>query len=280
MKISVVTISYNQAPFLHDCIDSVLKQDHDDVEYVVVDPGSTDGSREIIASYGDRITTVFEADAGPADGLNKGFARATGDVFGFLNSDDMLLPGALARVSRAFASMPGVDVITGCGFYVDALGRRQRRIIPSKMTPWLCAHGAVTVFQQGTFFRRAAFESAGGFNPSNRIAWDGELFLDMALSGAHFARIGDDLALFRMHGDSITGSGGHTQANEAYRTFRDHLLFKVTGRPRSRADWAWDRVARVAKYAADPVYVAYRTGAACQWARRKRMERRVPTAAR
>ena len=94
MRISIVTLSYNQRTFLREAIDSVLQQDHPDLEYIVVDPGSTDGSREFIRSYGEQVAqVVFEPDQGAADGLNKGFSRATGEVFGFLNADDYLLPG-------------------------------------------------------------------------------------------------------------------------------------------------------------------------------------------
>jgi len=93
-------------------MDSVLAQDHDDVEYIVVDPGSTDGSPpESFGAMETAVIRIFEPDAGPADGLNKGFALATGDVFGFVNSDDALLPGALACIAHAFASTPGIDVI-------------------------------------------------------------------------------------------------------------------------------------------------------------------------
>ena len=94
MKISVVTISFNQAKYLRQCIDSVLNQNYQNIEYIIVDPGSTDGSRQIIESYGDRVIKIFEKDAGPADGLNMGFSRATGDIFYFINSDDYVLPGA------------------------------------------------------------------------------------------------------------------------------------------------------------------------------------------
>ena len=93
MKISIVTVSFNQADYLEQAIRSVVEQDYSDIEYIVVDAGSTDGSREIIER--DRIATVvFEPDREPADGLNKGFARATGDIFGYINADDAYLPGA------------------------------------------------------------------------------------------------------------------------------------------------------------------------------------------
>jgi glycosyltransferase involved in cell wall biosynthesis len=100
MRISIVTLSYNQRAFLQDAIDSILQQGYPDLEFIVVDPGSTDGSRELFRSYGEQIShVIFEPDRGAADGLNKGFGLASGEVFGFLNADDFLLPGALHRVA-------------------------------------------------------------------------------------------------------------------------------------------------------------------------------------
>src|SRR5680860_1810767 len=269
-KISIVTISFNQARFLRACIDSILSQDYENVEYIIVDAGSTDGSRSIIESYGDRLVSIFEKDDGPADGLNKGFAIATGEVFGFVNADDMLLPGALTCVAHYFDSTPDVDVIMGCGYFINAAGRRQRRIVPSKFTPWLCAHGAVTLFQQGTFFRRASFENNNGFNSKNTIAWDGELFLDMALSGVRFARISADLALFRLHDSSITGSGSHSMGDGRYRAYRERVFLKATGRKRGKIDSALDKVARLVKYSSDPIYLLQRISAAYDWNKRVR----------
>jgi glycosyltransferase involved in cell wall biosynthesis len=274
LRISVVTISFNQAPFLRECMESVLNQDHDDVEYIVVDPGSTDGSRVIVGDYGCRVIPLFEPDVGPADGLNKGFAIATGDVFGFVNSDDRILPGALTRIARTFDSRPNVDVVTGCGYVIDAAGRRQARVISSKVTPWLFAHGAVSIFQPGTYFRRTSFERVGGFNSDNMIAWDAELFLDMALHGARFARIGDDLALFRLHGGSITGSGGQSSANEAFRAYQERVFRKATGRSRFKVDSVLDVVARLVKYSSDPAYLLTRIGAELDWRRRSYSKQR------
>ena len=125
MKVSIVTISYNQAQFLEQAITSVIQQNHPDIEYIVVDAGSTDGSRDIIATYQHKIDkAVLEKDNGAADGLNKGFSFATGDIFGFLNSDDELLPDALARVMDFFHDHPEVDVVSGCGYFIDSKGVR------------------------------------------------------------------------------------------------------------------------------------------------------------
>jgi glycosyltransferase involved in cell wall biosynthesis len=206
MKISIVTLSYNQQTFLQEAIDSVLGQDFPDVEYIVVDPGSTDGSREFIRSYGARIAQLFEPDKGAADGLNKGFSRATGDVFGFLNADDYLLPGALRRVTEFFEAHPQCDIVMGNGYIVDVEGRTLRHVRTRDFTVrrYLC--GGVRWIQQATFFRRKAFCLSPGFNTENRTSWDGELFVSMVNTGAKVGYLDADLAAFRIHNASISGS--------------------------------------------------------------------------
>lgn len=255
LKISIITISFNQAEYLKKCIDSILSQKFKDLEYIVVDPGSNDGSREIIESYGDQLIKVFEKDSGAADGLNKGFSRATGDIFGFINSDDELLPGALEKVAHAFRTNSRAGVISGCGYFVDASGAFLKSITPSQLTPWRYAHGAVSVFQQGTFFRSEWFRKVGGFNVENRTCWDGELFLDMALAGAHFKTIGEELAIFRLHDASITGSG---RLNELYARDADRLFCSALKRPRSARDRYIDILARLRKWLFEPSWLIRR----------------------
>ena len=140
MRVSIVTISYNQAEFLEKAIRSVIEQDYDDIEYIIVDPGSTDGSRDIIERYRSKIAKViFEPDDGPADGLNKGFAHATGNLCGYLNADDAYLPGSISRVVAAFRCMPEADVICGHGYMVDAEGR-----VPSDISTQTALRHGVT----------------------------------------------------------------------------------------------------------------------------------------
>src|ERR1700729_2290269 len=127
MKFSVVTISFNQRQYVEEALGSVLTQDYPAIEYIVVDPGSTDGSRELIEAFRNQLASVvFEPDRGAAEGLNKGFALATGDIFGFLNSDDVLLPGTMRSVAEAFAQNPDCDIVMGNGFTIDAHGKRIR----------------------------------------------------------------------------------------------------------------------------------------------------------
>ena len=208
MKVSIVTISYNQGSFLEETISSVINQDYADIEYIVVDPGSTDGSREIIDRYRDQIDKIiFEPDNGPADGLNKGFARATGEVYGFLNADDVLAPGATEQVASFFTNNPEIDVISGHCWIIDAAGNIRRRFYSDRYSLLMARYGASFLAQPSTFFRAAVFRKLHGFNTDNRSNWDGELFVDMALAGARFALAPMFLSSYRIHGSSITGTG-------------------------------------------------------------------------
>ena len=147
MKFSILTVSFNQAKFLEEAIRSVVDQDYPDIEYIVVDPGSTDGSREIIERYRDRIAKIiFEPDRGSAEGLNRGFAAATGDVYGFINSDDVLMPGALARVAGYFRAEPDADIVMGHEWIIDGIpegwiSRPARMRAPKAMAATITPYG-------------------------------------------------------------------------------------------------------------------------------------------
>ena len=264
MKVSIVTISLNQAPFLERAILSVVEQDHDDIEYIVVDPGSTDGSRDIIERYRDRISVaVLEPDAGPADGLNMGFARATGDIFGYINADDAYLPGAIGKAVDAFRASPAADVVCGHGFIVNANGAVRRRFYSDQFSAWRYVHGGVTVMQQSTFFRRDAFQAASGFNLENRIWWDGELLLDMCLAGSRFTVVDDFWSVFTIHEASISGQrGGESEVarllDERRRTTQARFYRKAMGRPPDSLTSFWFAVARVQKWLLNPVGTAWR----------------------
>ncbi|NVO00781.1 MAG: glycosyltransferase, partial [Geobacteraceae bacterium] len=124
-KITIVTPSYNQGRFLEKTILSVLDQGYPNLEYIVIDGGSTDESVEIIKKYADRLTYwVSEPDRGQSHAINKGFERATGEIFGWLNSDDWYHPGALQAVAEAFAANPDVGAVVGAGEMVDEEGKQ------------------------------------------------------------------------------------------------------------------------------------------------------------
>lgn len=250
MKISIVTISYNQARFLEQAILSITGQGRPDVEYIIVDPGSTDDSRSIIEKHRDKIDhVVFEADRGPADGLNKGFARATGEVFGFINSDDFLLPDALDKVATAFSTKQ-FDVISGHSVIVDGDGQVTNYFRSRRFSPVRYVYGAGTLAQQSTFFRADAFRKVGGFNTANRIAWDGELWVDLALSGARFGRLNSYLSAFRVYEGGISGGGGHR--TDAYRDYAERMWLKVKNRPKNSTDNFTRAFFKAMEYGLDP----------------------------
>lgn len=227
MKISIVTLSFNQRAYLKEAMDSVLSQGYRDLEYIVVDPGSTDDSRELIESYGERIShKIFEPDRGAADGLNKGFAKATGEVFGFLNADDILFPGSLDQVARFFETHPDCDMAMGDGYTIDGQGRRTRHFVARDFSVRRFFYGGTQWLQQSTFFRAEVYRRSPGFNLENRTCWDGELFVQIVDSGAKIGYIHADLAGFRIHGSSISGSG---RMNDQYQQDCKRIFRQVQG---------------------------------------------------
>ena len=207
MRVSIVTISFNQAKYLEEAISSVIDQDYPDIEYIVVDAGSTDDSREIIRSYSSKIDhIIFEPDKGPADGLNRGFSLATGEKFGFLNSDDLLLPGAVKKIVDGFNQDKSTDVISGHTLIVDSDGNTIRQCYSDEFTAKKSAYNAAFLMQPSTFFKASRFKKINGFNINNRSNWDGELWIDLYLNGARFSLLDDFLSCYRITRESITGS--------------------------------------------------------------------------
>jgi glycosyltransferase involved in cell wall biosynthesis len=252
MKVSIVTISYNQCEFLERAILSVLTQDYPAIEYIVVDPGSTDGSLDIIERYRSRISrVVLEPDNGPVDGLNKGFSLATGEIFGYLNADDELLPGTLRKVMQAFGARPKAEVIYGHGYKVDADGAIIRSIRSAPFSAWRYAYGESVAIQQSTFFRREAFLDVGGFNVANRTCWDGELMVRFAQKKKKFELINDYWSLFRIHGTSISGTG---RLEDLFRKDEARIFQEIIGRPPGAPlDWLRKAWAFIARWGLDPI---------------------------
>jgi glycosyltransferase involved in cell wall biosynthesis len=228
-RISIVTISYNQLDYLPRCISSISKQGFSDYEHIIVDPGSTDGSRDWLqreASANSRLRLVFKKDNGPADGLNNGLAACTGDIFLYLNSDDELAPGALAKVDALHQLHPDVDIIVGNGWTIDASDKPIKHIRSDVFTPVRYALSIGNVLQQSTSYKSRLFDRGLRFNPSNKSMWDTELLFDAFSMGARFKNVDEDLSFFRLHSESITVSGRH---NAEIRKHRDRLVTAAQG---------------------------------------------------
>lgn len=243
-KLSIVTISYNQSEFIKECIESVLSQIDANDEYIVVDPGSTDGSREIIGSYKD-IITVFEKDSGPADGLNNGFNKATGEYYYFLNSDDILLPGAIDNIKAAIQAEPLKDVFCFQGYLVNKNLTRLRLMRTFNFSAKMFCRGATSLFQQGLVFSAKYFHQVGGFDKNNRTCWDARLLFDLSMAGARIIDKPSKIALFRIYDGSITGSAENLVENQRN---KDEMFYQALGRKRNVFDVFLYNILRFKKY--------------------------------
>lgn len=249
-KFTIVTVSLNQQQFLRRAIDSVLRQDYPNLQYIVVDGGSADGSVEVIQEYANHLAEIIcEPDKGPAEALNKGFALASGDLLGFLNSDDELLPGALNKVASYSAARPDVDVMSGHAVVIDAVDRELRKVYSDVFDLRAFAYKSVLLIQPSTFFRRGAFARAGGFDESLAATWDAALWMKMALGGSRFGLLDELLSCYRLHEASITFTQRLREASlaESRQRFRC-----IMGRDWRRSDTVLSGLFRLRKYWRDP----------------------------
>jgi glycosyltransferase involved in cell wall biosynthesis len=210
-SITVITPSFNQSRFLGQALDSVLSQRYPHLETIVIDGGSADGSVEVLRGYADRLTHwVSEPDRGPAHAINKGLARATGDVLGWLNSDDLLARDALWEVGRAFARDPELDMVFGNALYVDEHdvlcpvdhgGYRTAlyfgEVQPPARIPayWSYVHA---IPQPTVFFRRRLLDACGPLDERYQFVFDFELFARFTRR-AKIAKLERVQAFYRIH---------------------------------------------------------------------------------
>ncbi len=207
MKISILTPSYNQAAFLEQNIQSIMLQElahGDEVEHIIMDGGSTDGSVDILRKY-PHLIWRSEKDRGQAHALNKAFALSTGDIIGWVNSDDMLPHNSLFTVVEFFKRYPDRHVLVGNLLIIDENSQILHKIPAQAVTYDGLLNGTECVTQTSTFFRRAVFTTVGNFNESLHYGVDHEFFLRVAKS-FRFYTIDQDLGTFRKYGESKTGS--------------------------------------------------------------------------
>jgi len=222
-KISVVTPSFNQAPFLEETIQSVLSQGYPDLEYIVMDGGSTDGSMEIIGKYVDRLADWKSAkDGGQADAIRTGFERATGEILCWLNSDDTIAPGTLRTVGEFFAAHPDVDLVYGDLNLVDAEGKRLYTARPLLRLGILVYENAF-IPQQAMFWRRSLYERVDGVDPKLRFAMDFDLVIRFLLAGATVRKLPGVLANYRWHPAAKSSRIRDVMAREVNELIHRHL---------------------------------------------------------
>ncbi len=257
-SISIVTVSLNNVNTIEQTIRSVLDQPLP-VEYIVIDGGSTDGTRRIIERYADRLSYwVSEPDQGQSHALNKGFSRATGDVIGWLNADDLLLPNALTVVQRTFLDQ-SCDVLCGaCRYDYPGNERRVQTVTPAELRQ---LHVYDPIHQPSCFWRRNWHERVGGLDEHLHYGMDWDLWLRLKNAGAQFKTVEDVLSVYRVTGVNKTSTGGERRNREMYAILKQHnrgderhlaslafhLLWPLKRLRRRRPEWLYARLSNAAR---------------------------------
>ncbi len=198
--VSIVTPSFDQARYLEAAIRSVLSQDYARVEYIIVDGGSSDGSVEIIKKYEDKLAWwVSEKDKGQTDAINKGFARATGEVLAWLNSDDTYEPGAISAAVRYLSENPEVGMVYADCNYINESGRVIGKFPAAQTDLPRLRRGYVHIPQQTMFFRAGLWRELGPLDPSFYFAMDYDLWTRIAARTSIKYVQGQTWANFRIH---------------------------------------------------------------------------------
>ncbi|HLK21927.1 MAG TPA: glycosyltransferase family 2 protein [Bryobacteraceae bacterium] len=200
--VSIITPTYNMAQYLPQTIESVLAQDYPNIEYIVVDGGSTDASLEILERYGSRLRYFSEPDRGPSDAAAKGFNQARGEIFAWLNADDTYLPGAVSKGVEYLVAHPEADIVYGEGWWIDENGARIGRYptlpFDAKLLERECFICQPSLFMRAEAYRRCPLD------PAITQAFDYDLWIRMAKAGIRFETIPDYLANSRMHSGAKT----------------------------------------------------------------------------
>ncbi len=235
-RISIVTPSYNQARFVGWTARSVFLQRYPNLEYIMMDGGSKDDTVEVLRPYADRFAYfVSERDKGQSDAIHRGFQRATGEIMAYLNSDDMLAPGALHFVARFFADHPDVDAVYSHRVTVDGRNRVKWYWVLPEHSDWYMVRWDL-IPQETCFWRRRIFDRCGNVDPTFRFAMDYDLFVRfMRAAPGRMRRLDRFLGVFRQHDEAKTTRLMETiGAEEIRRVWKQRLSDAHPDRARAR----------------------------------------------
>lgn len=227
-RISIVTPSYNQGPYIEATIRSVLDQGYPNLRYIVMDGGSADQTVQILQRYENQLQWVSQKDDGQADAINRGFARVEGEILGWLNSDDTLAPGALHLAGEYLRDHPKVTLVYGQANFIDPRGKYLGRC--AHIEPFnhhRLRHFSDFIVQPAAFFRRSAFEAVGGLDKSLHWSMDYDLWLKLASAGYAMQYIAPVLANYRWFGGNKSAIGGMKRLEEIQRVVERHGIQKL-----------------------------------------------------
>ena len=204
-KISIVTPSYNQGKFIEETIISVLGQNYPNLEYIIIDGGSKDNTIDIIKKYEPHLAYwVSEKDNGQSEAINKGFKKATGDIVAWLNSDDVLLPGALQQVAKAVTT-GGYDLVNGQTVIIDENSTIQTSHFTLRQSKWYARRGIYYVNQPAMFWKRDILDKVGYLKEEFHTEMDKELLIRIFEQNYRIGHLPQLLAGFRIHSQSKSG---------------------------------------------------------------------------
>lgn len=226
MKISLVTPSYNQGKFIAEALSSIISQKDNtfDLQLIVQDNCSHDATALALEKYKvfDSVQIVIEKDNGQADALNRGFVHAKGDIYGWLNSDDVLLKGALSAVAKIFQENPHIDVVYGDAYFIDERGVIQHKYPTAEFNPDLL-FSTCFLSQPSVFFKRSIFEQVGGLNHNLIYCLDYNLWIKFFLAGAQFFHLKKCISATRIYPGTKTSSGGGQFVREIHQMLANEL---------------------------------------------------------
>jgi glycosyltransferase involved in cell wall biosynthesis len=202
-SIAIITPAFNQGEYIRRTIESVLSQEVEDLDYVVMDGGSTDKTVEVLRSFGGKIRWKSEPDKGTADAINKGFLASKGEIVAWLNSDDIYYPGALKTVAEFLDAHPDVDVLYGKAHHIDA-DDRVLEAYPTEPFSWERLVETCIINQPAAFFRRRIIERFGALDTAYPHSVDYELWIRWAKAGVRFQYLPKFLAATRLHPEAKT----------------------------------------------------------------------------
>jgi len=221
-KISVVTPSFNQGQYLEETILSVIEQNYPNLEYMVIDGGSSDNSLDIINKYNDRISYwVSEPDNGQSDAINKGFDRASGDILSWINSDDYYNPGTLDEVSKILDRNQNQLLFGNCKYYNEDNGKSWVSNVGSKFNSFRLPFDYNYLIQPSTFWTRKLWDSTGPLNENYHYGFDWEWIL-RASKDCEFIYNVNALSVYRLHSNQKTQSGGKIRSEELLEILSTH----------------------------------------------------------
>lgn len=232
MKVSVVTPSFNQGQFIQRTLQSVATQSGAEIQHVVFDGGSTDDTVVVLKRFGNGVRWISENDKGQADAVNKGICATDGEIIGWLNSDDVYYPGAIARIVAFFEAHPKIDVVYGMADHID-VNDRAFEAYPTE--PWDIARMRDTciICQPAAFFRRRVVERHGLLDETRQFCMDYEYWLRLAKAGATFAYLEQKLAGSRLYAENKT-LGSRLKVHAEINDMQKSLFGNVPDR------WLWN----------------------------------------